>query len=198
MRDYTQLYLNAVETDDIHKLMKELIIENKKLHIENNYYRNIEHLLVKENESYQLTFKQEDTPMAFNDIKIKSDGNYFLTITFDPKRFDNLHLTSTEEQKNYILLQLHKIRQTINFIYGCFEKHKNDIIHTHIIINPVNIDALKKDLKKLKSAFTYNINNKYTIDFEYINNLDKVINYIDDGNKEKFGFFQYYNSINYL
>jgi len=143
-------------------------------------------------------FKIEFPFNFFNDIKIKSDGNYFLTITFDPKRFDNLHLTSTEEQKNYILLQLHKIRQTINFIYGCFEKHQNDIIHTHIIINPINIDALKKDLKKLKSAFTYNINNKYTIDFEYINNLDKVINYIDDGNKEKFGFFQYYNSSNYL
>jgi len=198
MRDYTQLYFNAVETDDIHKLIKDLIRENKTLHIENNYYRNIEHFLIKnENESYKLTFKHEESPMAI-DAKISSQGNYFLTITFDPKRFDNLHLTSTEEQKDYILLQLHKMRNTTNFLYGCFEKHQNDIIHSHLIINPTDLDAFKKDLKKLKSAFTYNINNKYTIDFQYINDLEKVLNYIDNGNKEKFGFFQYINSRNLL
>jgi len=200
MRDYTQLYFDAVDTDDIHKLMKELIIENKKLHIENNYYRNIEHFLLKKdvNENYKLTFKYDETPMAFDSLKMSGNILHFMTITFDPKRFDNLHLTSSEEQQNYILYQLHLIRRSINFLYGCFEKQKNDIMHAHLLMNVNDLDEFKKILKIFKAAFTYNINNLYTIDFQPVKQLDRVLWYIDDGDKVKFGFFQYYNLSNYL
>ena len=40
--------------------------------------------------------------------------------------------------------------------------------------------------------------NKYTIDIEPVKALDKVLQYIDYGEKVKYGFFIYYNSTNYL
>lgn len=185
-----------IEThDELAQLVKELLIENKQLKDDNVYYRCIETFLTKHEprDSYLNAFYIEDSPMAFDDYTIR--GNcYFMTITFDPKRFDNFHLTTSETQKKYILYQLHKHRYRIVFMYGCFEKHKNGVIHSHIIINPICEDDFKQHcLNHLKSAFTKNINSRITIDYQLVKSVDKTIEYIDNGGKEKYGFFRYFN-----
>jgi len=137
--------------------------------------------------------------MVFDDYKIKQNLLYFMTITFDPERFDNLIFTSEDQQKDYILKSLYEFRHYINFIYGCFEKHQNGIIHTHMIINFNDYKEFKeKYFNKLKSKFTRNLRNKYTIDIEAVRDLDKVLQYIDYGEKVKYGFYIFYNSTNFL
>ena len=188
-------YMKIETHAELEQLVKELLIDNKRLKEDNTYYRNIETQLTKNeiNESYLNVYDQEDSPMAFHDYIIR--GNcYFMTITFDPKRFDNFHLVSSDEQKKYILYQLHKYRHHMSFIYGCFEKHKNGVIHSHIIMNPVDEDYFRQNcLKKLKSAFTRNAYSKITIDYQLVKSVDKTIEYIDNGGKEKYGFFRHYN-----
>jgi len=200
MRDYAQLYLNAVEIDDVHTLIKDLIKENKQLHKENLYYKNIELHLKINSRQFELTFRRDSQPMSFDEHRMRDNNRmYFMTITFDPKRFDTLDFTSEESQKEYILLQLHKFKHKINFIYGCFEKHKNGVIHAHVLLNFNDYDIFReREFKKLVSKFTNSKYNKFCIDLQPVQNLDNVINYIDGGDKEKFGFFRYYNPINFL
>jgi len=200
MTAYAKRYLDAQTHDDLHNLIKELITENTQLKKDNLYYRNIEIQLLSVNTfKHQLIFNHDDTPMAFDDYKIKQNELYFMTITFDPDRFDNLQFTSEEQQKSYILYALYKHRQHINFMYGCFEKHQNGIIHSHILINFNDYREYKeKYFKELKARFTRNMRNKYTIDIEPVKALDKVLQYIDNGEKVKYGFFLFYNSTNFL
>jgi len=134
MTAYAKRYLDAQTHDDLHNLIKELINENTQLKKDNLYYRNIE-IQLNINQRFKLVFKEDDHPMAFDDYKIKNNLLYFMTITFDPERFDNLIFTTEQQQKDYILASLYEFKDRINFIYGCFEKHKNGIIHTHMIIN---------------------------------------------------------------
>jgi len=203
MTAYAKRYLDAQNYDDLHNLIKELINENTQLKRDNLFYRNIELTLVDENRRhYQLLYKQEDTPMAFNDYQMRQNLMYFMTITYDPQRFDNFELTSEEQQKEYILYSLYKFRHQINFMYGCFEKQSNGFIHAHILINYTDAkEFINESLTKLKSLFTRRFtrkNQKQTIDNEVVKDLDKVLEYIDNGDKEKCGFFLYYNSTNYL
>jgi hypothetical protein len=188
----------AIETDQhLTSLVKELIVENQRLKEDNKYYRNIEQVLI-HNKASQI-FDFDDTPMAFNDYMMVNSQLYFMTITFDSKRFDNFHLSNEDSQKDYIIYQLTQLKNSVNFIYGCFEKHQSGVIHAHLIIDPVDVDSFKsKDLKTIKSAFTINPYSKICVDFALVKNLDKVIQYIDNGNKMKYGFFLYYNSQNYL
>jgi len=198
MTAYAKRYLDAQTHDDLHNLIKELIIENTQLKKDNIYYRNIE-IQLKTNDRFKLIFKEDDHPMAFDDYKIKENLLYFMTITFDPERFDNLIFTTEQQQKDYILSSLYEFKDRINFIYGCFEKHKNGIIHTHMIINFNDYQEFKENyFNKLKSKFTRNLRNKYTIDIEAVKALDKVLQYIDNGEKVKYGFYIFYNSTNYL
>jgi len=190
-------YLKIETNDELAQLVKELLIENKQLKEDNAYYRCIDIHLSKADDKYLNIYSQEDSPMAFDSIILKS--KWFLTITFDPKRFSNFHLTTENEQKKYILLQLYKYRTSLNFMYGCFEKHKNGVVHAHILIDPIDPAEFKyNDLKKLKSSFTRNNYSKITIDYQEVKAIEKVIEYIDHGDKQKYGFFQYYNSQNYL
>ena len=200
MTAYAKRYLDAQTHDDLHNLIKELIIENTQLKKDNLYYRNIElQLIGDDNDRFKLIYLQSDDPMAFDDYKIKNSELYFMTITFDPERFDNLIFTTSEQQKKYILYSLYKFTDHINFMYGCFEKHQNGIIHSHILINFNDYKEFnEKYFKQLKSRFTRNLRNKYTIDIEPVKALDKVLQYIDFGDKVKYGFFIYYNSTNYL
>jgi len=207
MTDYIQQYRDtqadiakymAIKTDqELTSLVKELILENHRLKEDNKYYRNIEQILIHHKESQIFDF--DDTPMAFNDYMMENSQLYFMTITFDSKRFDNFHLSNEDSQKDYIIHQLTKLKHTVNFIYGCFEKHLNGVIHAHLIIDPLDVDSFKsKDLKTIKSAFTINPYSKVCIDFTLVQNMEKVIDYIDYGNKTKYGFFLYYNTRNFL
>jgi len=203
MTSYSKRYLEAQKHDDLHNLIKELINENTQLKKDNLFYRNIEiQLLHEDNQSYKLIYQRDESPMAFDDYKIKHNLLYFMTITYDPERFDNLIFTSEEQQKEYILYSLYKFRNQINFIYGCFEKQTNGIIHAHLLINYIDhIYFINDYLPKLKSQFTKRFlrkNHKQSIDNEPVKDLDKVLNYIDGKEKEKYGFFLFYNSTNFL
>jgi len=198
MTAYAKRYLDAQTHDDLHHLIKELINENTQLKKDNLYYRNIT-VPLNCDDKWKLAFIAGETPMAFDDYKIKQNALYFMTITFDPERFDNLHFTTEEQQKDYILCSLYKFRHDINFMYGCFEKHKNGLIHSHLIINFNDYSNFKDNhFNKLKSKFTRNLRNPYTIDFGPVQNLDKVLEYIDFGEKLKYGFYRYYNPSNFL
>jgi len=200
MTSYEKRYLAAQDNDDLHNLIKELINENKELYKDNLLYRNIEFPLLKTHSSkYKYMYTYDSQPMAWEEYHMREYQIHFLTITFDPDRFDNLILTTEEAQKNYILHSLSEFKNKINFIYGCFEKHKNGIIHSHLLINFFDhMDFLENSYPSLKAKFTKNIRNPYTLKLEPVNHLEKVAAYIDNGDKVKYGFFMFYNSINYL
>jgi len=203
MTAYAKRYLDAQSHDDLHNLIKELINENTQLKRDNLFYRNIElQLLDEDNQSYKGIYKRDESPMAFDDYKIKQNLLYFMTITYDPERFDNLIFVSEDQQKEYILYSLYKFRHYINFMYGCFEKQNNGIIHAHILINYNDSNEFINDyLPKLKSRFTRRFirkNQNQSVDNQPVKDLDKVLNYIDGKEKVKYGFFMFYNSTNYL
>jgi hypothetical protein len=200
MNSYAKRYLDAQTNDDIHNLIKELILENTRLYKDNLLYRNIEIPLLKsENDRYKYMYIYDEQPMAWDNFKMREHQIHFLTITFDPDRFDNLLFTTEEQQKNYILWALSQFKDKINFIYGCFEKHDSGIIHSHILINFFDsYDFQQNHYKSLKAMFTKNIRNEHAIKLEPVNHLEKVAAYIDDGDKIKYGFFMFYHSTNYL
>lgn len=200
MNQYKKRYLEAQTHDDLHNLIKELILENTRLYKDNLLYRNIEIPLLKsENDRYKYMYIYDEQPMAWDNFKMREHQIHFLTITFDPDRFDNLIFTTEEQQKNYILWALSEFKDRINFIYGCFEKHDSGIIHSHILINFFDyIDFKEKYLKSLKAMFTRNIRNEHAVKLEVVNHLEKVAAYIDDGDKVKYGFFMFYHSTNYI
>jgi len=203
MENYSRRYLKAVDDDDLHELIREIIKKYIQLKNDNLMYRIIELLLLSDTtNSYNLLFQHDIEPMAFEDYKIRDNLLYFMTITYDPDRFDNLILTTEDQQKKYILYSLYKFHHQINFIYGCFEKQTNGIIHAHLLINYVDhIEFINEHLKKFKSRFTkrfLNKNQNQTVDNQPVKDLDKVLNYIDGKEKVKYGYFRYYNSQNYL
>lgn len=103
-----------------------------------------------------------DLPIEY-DYKDELSTSHFVTITFDPARF-GMH-PFDEERKEYILHKLTSImdKQLIKKCYGSFERHKNGIIHSHLIINAQQED-IKKIKQLLKSYFTDNPYNKIVID----------------------------------
>lgn len=103
-----------------------------------------------------------DKPINF-DYKDELSTSHFVTITFDPARFGMQPFD--EERKEYIIHKLTSLmnKQLIKKCYGSFERHKNGIIHSHLIINAQQED-IKKIKQLLKSYFTDNPYNKIVID----------------------------------
>lgn len=107
------------------------------------------------------------------------DDYLFLTITFDPRKFPQLIITSQEEQKQYIEQVLTKANQQeiITLFYGVYELQKNGNIHIHIILNKYNS---KENIETIKSFFTpfftARKDNKYCIDVKPVTNMDGLIN----------------------
>lgn len=184
---------NHFEQDDLFKkLIKIVHNQNKEL----MYYKSIE-INLKHNlsEFNELAFEQSDEPMAL-DSKVNLDSLYFLTITFDPHRFDNLELSTEISQKRYIIRQLYEIRHHVKFIYGCFEKHKSGIIHSHLVIDVNDVEYITD---KLMRAFSSKPSNKHAIDITPLRHPQNAIRYIDtmidrngriDPQKKKYGFYK--------
>lgn len=89
--------------------------------------------------------------------------SHFVTITFDPARFGLQPFES--ERKDYIIHKLYRLfdKNLVKKCYGSFERHKNGIIHSHLIINAQQED-IKKIKQLLKSYFTDNPYNKIVVD----------------------------------
>lgn len=108
------------------------------------------------------TFSEKQMKFVF-DYENKLSNAYFITITFDPNKFGVKELT--DMRKDYILHQLTKLYQKEMYsdCYGCFEHHKNGIIHSHLIM----ITAFPKEVRAyLKSKFTDNVHNKVVIQLD--------------------------------
>lgn len=124
-------------------------------------------------EKLNLTYKDKQlfadcttirTPVPIvYDYKDELSTSHFVTITFDPARFGMQPFD--DERKDYILHKLTNLisKQLIKKCYGSFERHKNGIIHSHLIINAQQEDV-KKIKQQLKSYFTDNPYNKIVID----------------------------------
>lgn len=103
-----------------------------------------------------------DIPIQY-DYKNELSTSHFVTITFDPARFGMQPFDS--ERKDYIIHKLLRLfdKKLIKKCYGSFERHKNGIIHSHLIINAQQED-IPKIKQLLKSYFTDNPYNKIVID----------------------------------
>lgn len=73
---------------------------------------------------------------------------YMVTITYDPKKFPVLNNRGT--QRLYILYTLDQLYRKHTFIQGCYELHKNGVVHAHFI----TFDPVPKDI--ISSYFTNN------------------------------------------
>lgn len=116
------------------------------------------------------------------------NGLYFYTITFSPKRF---YQHTDKQYKDYIIYHMIRLRQ-INLAfdyYGCFEKHRNGVIHSHIIIKGYQHDEIKKYLNQW---FNHDARNRHCIDQKAIDNIDRVMDYINkvqEGAKDRSDHF---------
>lgn len=136
----------------------------------------------------------QDQPHSFKKDDFLVESSYFLTITFDPRKFgvDN----DSDEERKYILYIIKKYIYYISNYYGCFEYHKNGAIHAHLIITLFSKYVYHDLRKKLKKEFTNDCYNKHAVDLQPIKNIEDVLQYI---NKPQSGKLYYTKSlINHL
>lgn len=165
----------------IKQLKNEIKLLNQQLA---NYTEHISSdvLRVPYNEIHRI--KQSNLPLD-NYYPIDHDqlSSYkFITITFDPTKFGTQQLD--QQRKDYILHHLIKLydNEMIKNFYGCFEYHKNGIVHSHIIAQTY----VPQDVYSyLKTKFTDNAKNKYAIQIDPAK-IPQAIDYI---NKESTNYF---------
>lgn len=138
--------------------------------------------------------KQHLEPVSF----LITPHTFFVTITFDPSRFQNLGVNSNQEE-TYILHQLSKaIKNGYIFgLYGCFELTAQSITHSHINIYTYQPFELKQFLKE---QFTFNMRNRHAVDVGKANlKSTAYIDKIEDGkgteNKTWFTYTQPQNPL---
>lgn len=102
--------------------------------------------------------KREIVP---NNKKIDINNVWFITITFDPSRFNDLGLDLPQEEQ-YILYKVALAHNQLlfNWCYGCFELQSNGTTHAHLMCNSYNPQELNQFLKE---QFTYNMRNQICI-----------------------------------
>lgn len=131
---------------------------------------------------------QKITPMQEHERRIHYKYLCFYTITFSPKRF---YQHTDKQYKDYIIYHLIRLRQ-INILfdaYGCFEKHRNGVIHAHVIIKAYQHDIVKKYLNQW---FNHDARNRHCIDQKQIDDAIKVMEYINkvqEGKKDRSDHF---------
>lgn len=120
----------------------------------------VEHYEKQISQNYYTAYS--DVPMNYQ-YKNELSTSHFVTITFDPARFGMQPYDS--ERKDYIIHKLYRLfdKNLVKKCYGSFERHKNGIIHSHLIINAQQED-IKKIKQLLKSYFTDNPYNKIVVD----------------------------------
>jgi len=143
-------------------------------------------------------FKQSYTPMKTVFEKTSKLKNfditnlYFVTVTFDPKRFGVM--AHPEQEKMYILNAIRECSKKVFYenenhsdIYGCFEQHKNGRIHAHYLIYLYTNSRYYIYKNEITSKFTSNPSNKVAVKVVPAI-VPNVIYYI---NKETTGFFKH-------
>lgn len=133
------------------------------------------------------TFTQSKMKIPF-EYKSKLSNAYFITITFDPNKFGVAQLE--DERKQYILYSLYKCikSELLTEVYGCFEYHKNGLVHAHAIL----ITGYPKEIQqKLHPLYTDNTKNKVVIQIDKAKH-PQAQQYIE---KESTHYFHYINDI---
>lgn len=118
----------------------------------------------------------------------------FITITFDPSKFDVEN--DTNQERVYILHKLELAMQQYYILqyYGCFEYQKNGSIHAHLVADITNKSF--HDIRKyLKPYFTNQPRNLHAVDVQYVKSMSKTIDYINKLQKGKQWFLRRKNSI---
>lgn len=89
--------------------------------------------------------------------------NWFITITFSPKKFIDISPNTADQQKTFILYHLLKLHEMglYEFAYGCMEYFETGIVHSHVIIQTYNIILVQEYLNEV---FNHSKRNKHCID----------------------------------
>lgn len=106
------------------------------------------------------------------------DDYLFLTITYDPRKFPQLIVSNSEDQKRYIeqVIALAITNQVITLFYGVYELQKNGNIHVHIILNKYSSEENIETIKSFFTPyFTDRKNNTYAIDCKAVTNIEGLI-----------------------
>lgn len=116
-----------------------------------------------------------------------------VTMTLDPKKFPQLMFTPEYNQQKYYKQIISKLiyTDTINAVYGCFEKHLNGIVHCHLIIPTYNTPANYQELEKaIKPYLTDRQRNKYAVVIKPATDSSGWLKYINKpaNYKEYFSF----------
>lgn len=140
-------------------------VRNLQCELSKYYTADVEKLMLSYSDkqlSTHFDLFQSKEPLPY-DYKEELSTSHFVTLTFDPARF-GMHLYD-EERKQYIIHKLYYLmyNKLIKKCYGSFERHKNGIIHSHLIINAQQED-IKKIKQKLKSYFSDNPHNRIVVD----------------------------------
>nr|UOF80159.1 helitron helicase-like domain at N-terminus [Cressdnaviricota sp.] len=176
--------------NEAYQLKKEIAKLQKKI----KYYKSIQMIINDEERYVDIKFtgirsfhRTIETPfhdLRTGEFEIPKDL-YFLTITFDPSRFNDLELITEPSKKDYIIRCLQRLynRQFLTRLYGCFEYTKKLEIHAHCIV----MTGRPSDFRYLlKTKFTDDIDNNVCIDLQPVDSVKNVIRYIE---KESFDYF---------
>ncbi len=203
--DWMKQYLVAKEVGGVDFIVKELIVMNRQLRREMAFYKDIEFQLTQKNLWGDYAIVRSDVPQPF--IYREEFTYKFITLTFDPTRFDQLDASSEESQKLYILNSLYLIKWDIKEMYGCFEKHKSGIIHSHLIMSARDFERWDDMKTLLNKSFSSRHYNEHAVDVQRIKDKENVLEYINAGYekkrfgikerilKEKFGFYYHKTDI---
>lgn len=165
----------AEEISDL-KQSKEKLREQ--IRFQNENYHDIKATLTKHQYSKlqdrltSLKIRREPFECPKEDF-IENKNYILLTITLPPKRFPvDLDL------KEYLLYKIAKFYKYCNHLYGCIEFHKNGRPHAHILLDYQysKLDDLKK---YCFNSFRDTRYNNRAIRFDYIDSIQKTMNYIN-------------------
>lgn len=114
---------------------------------------------------------------------------YFVTVTFDRKRFFR---NTDVHTMNYIYYNLYKIIVKFygRIVYGCFERHKDGWIHTHFVVSLTDDSLVSSMEMYIRCMFAENPRNHHCV--KILRATNAAINYInkvDTPQKRGFAFY---------
>lgn len=126
-------------------------------------------------------FKSSLVPM-YNGCLNTLYKNWFVTITFSPKKFIDIDPATAEYQKAFILYHLLKLKEMglYEFAYGCMEYFQTGIVHSHVIIQTYSIILVQEYLNEV---FNHSKRNKHCIDIRPAHQTG-AINYVNKSQED--------------
>ena len=140
-------------------------------------YRELQKNIKVQLSNYPKILEAYDLFNYFND----SASIFFITITYDPKRFPATLDCIEEEYIKYVLLTIYIYN--ITAIYGTFEKHENGRVHTHLVLQAYQQKEIEITLKSMFGSTLRRSNISVKIEKIKPNYVQDALDYINKTNK---------------